>query len=169
MEKIYSRKRIKLPKFCFNSIPNRKMDKRKQILCKIGMILIISIFFMAVIINFINPIIDKLCLDESKKKATIISNREATNVMSNYSYEDMVTIYRGNDNNVTMIKSNIIVINEIISDVAIKIQEAFKKDTDSTIEIRLRKFKWYKIFIRSRSEYTYKNFNIRNSFNKSKK
>ena len=143
MEKIYSRKRIKLPKLYFNKIPNGKIDIRKQKIGKIVIILALSVFFMTVILNFINPIIDKLCLDESKKKATIISNREATNVMANYSYEDMVTIYRDDNNNVSMLKSNIIVINEIISDVAIRTQEALKKEADSEIKVRLRKFNRY--------------------------
>ena len=148
MEKIYSRKRIHIPKLYRNAFPNKRIDKTRQILIKIIAILVISIIFMCIIINAINPIIDKLCVNASKEKATLISNKKATEIMSNYSYEDMVTIYRDKDDNITMIKSNIIAVNEITSDVAIKIQEEFEKNRDSRINVKLRKFNRSQIFIR---------------------
>ena len=148
MEKIYSRKRIHIPKLYRNAFPNKRIDKTRQILIKIIAILVISIIFMCIIINAINPIIDKLCVNASKEKATLISNKKATEIMSNYSYDDMVTIYRDKDDNITMIKSNIIAVNEITSDVAIKIQEEFEKNRDSKINVKLRKFNRSQIFIR---------------------
>ncbi len=128
-----------MPKVCFNRIPNGKIDIRKKKMLKSSLILIIAILVMLFIIKSINPIINKLCLDESKKKATLISNRQATNVMSRYSYDDIVTIYRDSNDNITMLKSNIIAINEITSDVAIKIQEEFEKNSESEIYIKIRK------------------------------
>ena len=44
-----------------------------------------------------------------------------------------------------MIKSNVIPINEIISDVAVKIQEEIDDQGRDDIEIALRKFYWIKI------------------------
>ena len=128
-----------MPKVCFNRIPNGKIDIRKKKMLKSSLILIIAILVMFFIIKSINPIINKLCLDESKKKATLISNRQATNVMSRYSYDDIVTIYRDSNDNITMLKSNIIAINEITSDVAIKIQEEFEKNSESEIYVKIRK------------------------------
>ena len=133
MEKIFSRKRIHLPKISFNCLPNKKQDLRKQRLIKIIFILIIALGVMAIIINAIDPIINTLCLEASKEKATLISNKQATEVMKSYTYEDLMTIYRDSNNNVTMLKSNIASINEIISDIALRIQEEFAKDNESTI------------------------------------
>ena len=138
MEKIYSRKRIQIPKVYFNRIPNGKIDIRKKKMLKASLILIIAIIVMFFIVKSINPIINKLCLDESKKKATLISNRQATDVMSRYSYDDIVTIYRDSNDNITMLKSNIITINEITSDVAINIQEEFEKNRESEIYVKIR-------------------------------
>lgn len=143
MDKIYSRKRIKVPKVSFDNLQNGKIDLRKRKVFKAIMILIIALSTMAYIISGINPIINRLCIDASKKEATIVSNKKATEVMSNYKYDDMVTIYRDDSNNITMLKSNIIVINEITSDVAQKIQEEFNRNRESTIKIRLRKFNRY--------------------------
>lgn len=47
--------------------------------------------------------------------------------------------------NIKMIKSNVIPINEIISDVAVKIQEEIDDKGRDDIEIALRKFYWIKI------------------------
>lgn len=142
MEKIYSRKRINLPKVYFNRFPSGKNNSKKQKMIEIILILIVAIFIMFTIIQGINPIIDRICLDESRKKATIISNQQATEVMRNCKYEDMVTIYRDDDGNIKMIKSNIAVINEITSDVAVRIQQAMQDDNQGTINLRLREFYW---------------------------
>lgn len=151
MDKIYSRKRITIPKVLFSKFPERKEDLKKRKRIKASLILIIAIFTMVSIVNGINPIINKLCIDASKKEATIVSNKKATEVMANYTYDDMVTIYRDSNDNITMLKSNIIVINEITSDVAQKIQEEFIDNTESTMYLRARKFNWYKNFIRARA------------------
>ena len=52
---------------------------------------------------------------------------------------------KNNNGNITMIKSNIIPINEIISDVAIKIQEEINKRGRENIEIALGSFTGFKL------------------------
>ena len=151
MDKIYSRKRLIIPKVVVNRFSERKENLKNKRRIKIILVLIIAVFTMVSIINGINPIINKLCIDASKKEATIVSNKKATEVMANYTYDDMVTIYRDSNDNITMLKSNIIVINEITSDVAQKIQEEFISDTESTMYLRARKFNWYKSLIRNRT------------------
>lgn len=142
MEKIYSRKRISLPKIYYSKIPNGKKDLRKQKMLEISIILIIAVVMAFMIIRGINPVIDRLCIEESRKKATLISNKQATEVMNDYTYEDMISIYRDNDGNVKMIKSNIITINAITSDVAVKIQENLQEENEGIINLKLRKSFW---------------------------
>lgn len=57
--------------------------------------------------------------------------------MSKYKYEDLVNHTKDKDGYVTMVNSNMIVVNEIISDVAIKIQEELDKTEESEIYIYL--------------------------------
>lgn len=144
MDKIYSRKRVIIPKVFIGKDLKGNQNIRKIRLLKIAVIFIIAICSMIWIINNINPIINKLCLDVSKKEATLVSNKKATEVMANYTYEDLVTIYKDGEGNVSMIKSNIIKINEITSDVATKIQEEFDKNSESKTNLKLRKFNWSK-------------------------
>lgn len=137
MDKIYSRKRIRLPRLYFSRIPNGKIRIKNKRLLKIGLILSIAIIVMIVIISSINPIIDKICLDVSKNKATSIANKKTTEVMAKYSYNDLITIYRDNQDNITMIKSNITTINDITSNIATKIQEELENDNTSRVNIKL--------------------------------
>ena len=133
MPKIYSRNKIQIPSLIVNI-----KNKRKVIL--------IMVFLTAIIVSgkimlsAINPIFDTLCEDKAKSIATMISNEQATNVMREHSYDELFTIEKDTNGNITMIKSNVIPINEIISDVAIKIQEEIDKQGREDIEIALRKF-----------------------------
>ena len=141
MDKIYSRKRINFPKTLKNNMDNEKILK----IVKIFLIISIAMVTANVIIRAITPIIDKQCVNKAKSIATKISNEQATIVMSKYKYEDLCTMEKDNNGNVTMIKANIIPINEIISDVAIYIQEELNKTENSEFSIKLGSFTGSKI------------------------
>ncbi len=138
MDKLYSRRRIVLPKICFGKFSNGKRDIRKQRMLKISLTLVIALCAMVWIVSAINPVIDKLCLDSAKRKATLVSNEKATEVMASYEYEDLVTLYKDSEDNIAMVKSNIAVINKITSDIAVKIQEEFENNDETTVHLRLR-------------------------------
>ena len=146
MPKIYSRTKIQIPNIFANVKNKRKMA-------------MITIFITAIVISAkvmldaVNPIFDTLCENEAKSLATIISNEQATNVMTEHSYDELFTVEKDTNGNVTMIKSNVIPINEIISDVAIKIQEEINKQGRQDIEIAVRKFYRYQIISRKRTWY----------------
>lgn len=140
MDKIYSRKKIRLPSVRYIGLPNGKMDFKKKILSNVIIILIIAIITLGMEIKAISPIIDKVCQDTAKSKATLVSNNKATEVMKNYTYDDFVNIYKDSKGNITMIQSNIITINEITSDVAAKIQEELIDDSKNNMSVKLRKF-----------------------------
>lgn len=106
------------------------------------LILVISLSTFFMVVNSISPIIDRVCKDVAKAKATIVSNNMATEVMKKYTYSDMVNIYKDEKGNVTMLQSNIITINEITSDVAVKIQEELIRDDENSAVIKFRKFYW---------------------------
>lgn len=131
MDKIYSRAKIKIP----NGI-NRK--KKKTIV--IFIILVIAFSTVKITLDAISPIFDTLCENKAKSIATKISNEQATKVMEEHTYDELFSIEKDNNGNITMIKSNVIPINEIISDVAIKIQNEINNQGRENIQIALRKF-----------------------------
>ena len=80
------------------------------------------------------------CISMAKSIATIISNKEATKVMSNYTYEDLSNITKDDEGNINMISTNIITVNEIISDIPILMQEELNKEENSKFDIKLGSF-----------------------------
>ncbi len=54
--------------------------------------------------------------------------------MNNYKYEDIITIVRDSDGNIKMLQTNIKSVNELNSDIPLKIIEEFKKKTTATYQ-----------------------------------
>ena len=128
MNKIYSRPRIKLPKI--KIIGNNRSIKQKKYVekkIKILAIIIIAIFTAKTILDAVLPIFNTLCENRAKSIATIVSNEQATIIMKEHTYDDLFSIEKDMNGNITMIKCNIIYVNEIISDVAVIIQEEINK------------------------------------------
>ena len=137
--KIYSRPRIKFPKIFFANGGDKSL-KRKQKITKIFIIMVIAFSTVKIVLDAISPIFNALCEDKAKSIATKISNNEATNVMKDHTYDELFTIEKDNDGNITMIKSNVIPINEIISDVAVKIQNLINERGKENIKIAIGSF-----------------------------
>ena len=142
--KIYSRPRIKIPPIFSNNIGDKNL-KRKQKIVKIFIIMVIAFSTVKIVLDAILPIFDTLCKDKAKSIATIVSNEEATNVMKEHTYDELFTLEKDKDGNITVIKSNIIAINEIISDVAVKIQNTINQRGRENIEIALGSFTGFKL------------------------
>ena len=144
MYKIYSRPRITI----FNKINYYKrkiQDKKNKKKLQIIIILIIAFSTAKLILDSILPIFDTLCENKAKSIATIISNEQATAVMKRYTYDDMFIIEKDSDNKIAMVRSNVIVINEIISDVAVKIETELENRGREDIEIALGSFTGFKL------------------------
>lgn len=152
MDKIYSRPRLLLSQKTErnNKIPqNNNMFNNKEIVRKTAKTLIVIIIAIAVATNFlqaIEPIINRQCINMAKRLATEITNTQTTVVMENYDYDDFISIIQDKDGNIKMIKSNVISINEVTSDIAIRIQEEINKIEDDDFSIRLGSFTGLKLF-----------------------
>lgn len=146
MHKIYSRPRIRIPKIVFqhksrfrkrrynNFVKNTNSKK----IVKIIIILIIAFSTAKVILDAILPIFNNLCENKAKSIASIVSNEQATIVMKEHTYDELFSIEKDNNGNIAMIKSNVIPINEIISDVANKIQHEIDNKGKENVKIAIR-------------------------------
>ena len=137
MHKIYSRPRIRIPKIIIHSRKKMQSEKAKK-MSTLFIILVIAFATMKLILDAVLPIFDTLCENRAKSIATIVSNEQATNVMKQHTYDELFSIDKDNNGNITMIRSNVIPINEIISDVANKIQEEIDHKGRDQIEIAIR-------------------------------
>lgn len=134
--KIYSRKRIRLG--FLNNTPkgNRFRGKTKKIM-PIVIILIISFMTVWIVSNAINPIFERICEDEAKAIATRVTNIETTNVMNQYNYDTFFTIEKDKDGNIQMINANVLKINYVTSDIAVKIQDSLNNSKNNEIDISM--------------------------------
>lgn len=139
MSKIYSRPRIKIPKIVIQNGKKLNSNKGRKT-AKIVIILIMAFSVVKFSLDAVSPIFDTICENRAESIATIVSNEQATEVMKEHTYDEMFTIEKDSNNNITMIKSNIIAINEIISDIGIKIQEQLNEKEKDSISIAIRKF-----------------------------
>ena len=144
MYRIYSRPRIRIPKIFFRAKGSFR-NKRSKKIVKVLIIFTIAFLTVKIILDSVLPIFDTLCENEAKSIATIISNEQATNVMREHSYDELFTIEKDTNGNVTIIKSNVVPINEIISDVANKIQIELNNKGRDDIEIALGSFTGFKL------------------------
>ena len=107
--------------------------KRKII--KLVSIVIIGIIIYQAMIGYIDPIFETMCEEKVKSMATIISNQESTKAMNKYQYEELYTIEKDEAGNITLIKSNVAPINNMISDLTEGIQKRFDEIEKTHIEI----------------------------------
>jgi len=130
MDKIYSRKTIKIPKIKGD---NKKIKKMYFVM----LILIISILTGYKALTAVDPIFESLCNDEAQSIATEITNVKSSEVLSRYNYQDTVKIVQSEDGRNSMLKTDIVMLNQMISDITMEIQNELNKLANETVEIPL--------------------------------
>ena len=136
IEKIYSRNRIKFHGF-LNNKNDKKIDKKYSFLFNVVIIILTATITFRALLGAINPILNRLCMDEAKNIATKISNEQASLIMNKYKYEDIITIVRDDNGNIKMLQTNIKSVNELTSDIPNNIVSALKSEENSNISIYL--------------------------------
>ena len=136
IEKIYSRNRIKFNGFFFN-YNDKKIDLKYSFLFNVVIIILTATITFRALLGAINPILNRLCMDEAKNIATKISNEQASLIMNKYKYEDIITIVRDDNGNIKMLQTNIKSVNELTSDIPNNIVSALKSEENSNISIYL--------------------------------
>ena len=140
MDKIYSRKRFILkPRNKLQGksgrIPKRLPIGFSKKTFKLLLVLAVAVIVYQSTLNYIGPVFESLCEDRVKSIATIISNQESTKIMNKYQYEELYTIEKDEAGNVVIIRSNVVPINNMISDLTETIQNRFNEVENTKIEI----------------------------------
>ena len=134
MSNIYSRKRFIIkPKSKTRKVP----AKIKSQTTKTIIILCVAIIIYNLIVSYIEPVFETLCEEKVRAVATIISNQESTKVMNKYQYEELYTIEKDENGNIVLIESNVVPINNMISDLTEGIQNRFSELKETQIDISI--------------------------------
>ena len=132
MEKIYSRKRIKIPKLEIVKIKNKKNSKRLRLL----IIIIIAILTFYLFLKFFEPIYDGFCNQKVIDIATNIINIESKKVLDKYEYSELVTTIKDASGTNTVV-TNVELINGIASEITYEIENKLARINQDKIEIPL--------------------------------
>lgn len=130
MDSIYSRRKIRVPKFSNN---NNKI-------IKILLILFVAILTLTIILKSVSPIFEASCKEKVQEIATNITNSQSSRILKQKNYGNIVELVKDDKGNISVIKSDVVVINEIASDIAIAIQEELSKLQTDKISIPIGSF-----------------------------
>lgn len=129
MDSIYSRKRIKIPKIQGFYTDNKNAKK----FFSIFIIILIAIFTFYTIFRSISPIFEGLCIERARQLGTYIMNNASNIVLDNIDYKNIVSIEENEGNKV--LKTDVVVINKIASDIALEAEKQFRELEKETIKI----------------------------------
>lgn len=125
-DKIYSRPRLKLYKI----LHFRKMNPFEIFLI---IFFFITLVFIFAFLKFAYPIFKASCETAASSRGVKIINEEITNVMEEYSYNDIINIEKDVTGKITYIETNSFCLNEIVSKIISNIQNKF--DNMQTVNV----------------------------------
>jgi len=132
MDSIYSRNRIRIPKFIFPS--NNKKGKK---IFKIVLVLLIAIFTFSIILRSISPIFEELCVQKAIYTATEVMDSETNNVLSQYDYSNVLKNENSTASGANILNADVAILNKIVTNLQLSINERFQKLEYEKISIPL--------------------------------
>lgn len=100
-------------------------------------VLIIAYATALTIINSINPSIERQSRVIAKKTAEKYSNEVCNAVMNGLKYEDLCSIEKDKEGNITLMNMNVINVNKVSSEIAIKLQDKLNEIEEKIITISM--------------------------------
>lgn len=134
MDKIYSRPRIKIPKIQMFYKRQQSSGPKK----KVRFVLIIILVMLVVtrmLFEYITPMFEEMCYLKAKAIAAQIVNNKTKESIEKIDYNDLITIIRDNNGNITMVKANVLAINRVSAELTIDIQDALQNEEQTQIYI----------------------------------
>jgi hypothetical protein len=147
-----------LPKFVFYRRRGRREKPKNQKRAKLITIVFIAFTTLKLVLDAVEPVFNTLCENKAILLATLISNKKATEVMKEHSYEELFTIEKNEDGTVSYVKANVVPINQITSEVAVRIQDEINRQGRDDVGIALRHFYRNEASSRAWPNNPYKNF-----------
>ena len=129
MDSIYSRKRIKIPKVdgvCTN-------NKNAKKIFSIFIIILIAFFTFYVLLKSVGPIFEGLAIEKAREIGTNIINKASNKVLNDTDYKEIVKIEE--DEGSKVLKTDVVVINKIASDIALEAEKQFTEIEKENIKI----------------------------------
>lgn len=132
MDKIYSRRRIIIPKLI-----KGKRRKHKKF-PKFVSIIFVSVLTVYTVMKLVSPVFDDVCAKEASTIAISIITKDAGEVLKKYNYQDILSIDK--NNNANILKTDVVVINNIATEITGSITNSLKNIEKEDIKIPIGVF-----------------------------
>lgn len=129
MDKIYSRKRVKIPKIKGFYRTNKNAKK----FFSIFIIIFFSFITFFTIIKSVGPVFDNIVLQNATLECSNIIGNACVKVLENMDYSNILVIEKNEKNGI--IKTDVATINKVMNSLAIAAEEELKKLNDFQIKI----------------------------------
>ncbi len=83
------------------------------------------------------PVLAASCENAAYSRVNSIVTEEIKNIMKEYKYDDLITIEKDNNGEIRFLKSNVLVMNEMVADITQRIQENIDKQTRIVVFINM--------------------------------
>ena len=124
----------------------RRLFKRnnnvKAFLIKGVVILIIVLFIFQKTTDLVEDTLHTLCEAKVESIGITISNKAIDDVMDGIMYEDLIKFDKDGEGKIVALKSDVVEMNNISSEIAAKIQHMYDELEDIYVYVPLRKFYW---------------------------
>ena len=156
MDKIYSRTRIRIPHI--KMFIHNKNRKKLYYFLTLWIVVVIT---ATMLMKFITPPFEKKCITETKRIGTEILNSEVMNALNNVNYDDIIMVTKDQSDKITMVKSNVILINQLRSTIVSNVQEKFSELKKQNIKIPMGVLTGINLFTGVRPQHKYYNCSCR--------
>lgn len=136
MDKIYSRKRIRIPKLKFIYSKNKKLKKRFKLIL-ILLIMIITVYFLS---GVVTPIFDNLCVQKAISMSVDKLEGETSRTLEKYDYSNLITVTKNKDDNTNIINTDVEVLNKIVLELTVNLNKEFKNMENEKIGMPIGAF-----------------------------
>ncbi|MCL2383729.1 MAG: sporulation protein YunB [Oscillospiraceae bacterium] len=136
MDKIYSRKRIKIPRLNIFYSNNRKMNKLPKLL----IILLIAAITFAMAVSAINPMFVEMSRIKARNVATDIINFEANRILSYYNYTSLITPIGNESDAPNILTIDVATINQMSTEIVLAVERRLEDLRDEQIDIPIGAF-----------------------------
>lgn len=127
--------RFGLKRKIFNRINNKK------IFCiKLLIIIILSIIIFQKMTDLVEGTLHSLCEAKVESIGITVSNKAIDEVMDGIKYEDLIKFDKDTEGKIIALKSDVVEMNNISSEIATKIQKIYDELEDIYVYVPLRKF-----------------------------
>lgn len=123
-------------------LKNKKTKIKKFFLLKCIIVVLIIIVIFQDATNKVEETLVMLCKAKVESIGITVANKAIDDVIGDKEYENFVTFLKDDNGKIVALKSNVVEMNNVASEITIKVQEMYDELEDIYIYVPLRKFHW---------------------------